>query len=105
MITADGVMYVSKHLGITWCFPVDGRLVEAPDLTEDGVAFRLLDAKWYRWLHERVLLARKQGQPLPEFDHIREWLVGRHGPERVKLAESMQLPRGYVAPAAYGMEP
>lgn len=96
--TAD--LYVSASLDAIYCWPdlELGRRVEANDLTEQGVAYRRLDAVWYRWLHERAMKARAGGHPLPEFDRVREWVVGRYGAARVAAAEAMPLPAGYRKP-------
>jgi hypothetical protein len=93
-------VYVSSCLEIIHCWPdlELGRFVESNDLTEQGVAFRRLDARWYRWLHERAMLARKQGHALPEWDRVREQAVARYGEQRVAVAEAMTLPAGYRKP-------
>ena len=96
-------LYVSACLDRIYCCvdPVVGRRVEADDLTESGVAYRRLDGRWYRWLHERVTIARAQGHALPEWDGIREWAIGIYGPAKVAAAEIMVLPAGYRPPAIY----
>lgn len=95
-------LYVSACLDAIHVFPdlELGRRVEADDLTEQGVAFRRLDARWYRWLHERATIARGKGHALPEWDRVREWAVGRFGSDKVAVAEAMVLPMGYRKPEA-----